>query len=1046
MAAVPRRPLLRGTRARRAVGALLVALLVGVTLTASTPATDAVAATGHRAVHVAGGGVGDDGPGTDALTRPGSSTVVRLPRGEIGWYDFASHQIRVRTPDGTVSDVFGNGRRGDSDLLSGFAGVHARDAALPSPAAMWATPDGALWLDVTSRMVRIDPVTHLMSVHYVPQVNGGTQPLLVRRDGSLVVHLNDASAPRVALLEPGWTPTSPFTTLVARQGGHFAEAPDGTLYEAYGAGVYRHRPGSSPVLVAGTTGAWPAGEDRPDGPALGASMQPLGIDVDATGRIALLDLSPRDVLRVRVVSGPAGGATLRTVSPTWRGGDRTGCSNRPRPLWESGRVLVACQWSIRAFRPDGSDAGSPGAVVVGRGEDATTQQGSPTGTEAHRAYLPGSAHDLQLAMYGEVGIVSTVDARIVHRDNITSTRRVVVTATAADAAGGLGWPSTVWWRASFAVPGDVVGLVCRDHETCVVRRRDSTGTWSTVPWPDAATRPAARVWEYDRATKRVYFTIGDGPLEVLDLATSTFSTVAGLSSVPERVAPLRDGRLLLAVPGATTATLFDPTSGQESPTQLPVGLDWAPQQLLTHPADWVWVSTGDTLRLYTLQGQFSEIDPAVGRAARRVEGTVDPFPGAIYADPSGEVLSLSNLLHDVTVHRYTLRAERPAAPPAVRVVPGDGRVTVSWNAPDARGSEISGYVVRDRDGRRTTEVPATQRSIVLQAPNDVAAHYTVTALSDRGRGDPSLRSAWAVPRDTVPPGPVTFGTTGYAVGSVTLRWTLPADPDLAGVIVTRRTGLSRPGCTEAPGTTVVYRGTGTSTRQRVKPGASYSFTVCTRDRLGNTSSGQLVQFRGTRSSVSTSVDGAAVTAITYGTSQTVVHTARLQLGDGSPVNGVAVSLQSRAKGSSGTWSTVATATTVSGQARLVHRPSAGTEYRVLFPGGAGRHGSVSAARVLDVRAAVTATASATSAPRGSTVTIGGRVAPDHAGRTVRLQTRTSSGWSTVAEQKLSSASAYRFTVSRSRSSSATTLTYRVVAVPKPGYVTGTSASRTVRWT
>ena len=62
------------------------------------------------------------------------------------------------------------------------------------------------------------------------------------------------------------------------------------------------------------------------------------------------------------------------------------------------------------------------------------------------------------------------------------------------------------------------------------------------------------------------------------------------------------------------------------------------------------------------------------------------------------------------------------------------------------------------------------------------------------------------PRDTTPPGPVTAFTANAGDAQVALSWTNPADSDLAGVRIQRKTGAPPTGPTDG---TTVFEGAGT---------------------------------------------------------------------------------------------------------------------------------------------------------------------------------------------------------------------------------------------
>ena len=104
-----------------------------------------------------------------------------------------------------------------------------------------------------------------------------------------------------------------------------------------------------------------------------------------------------------------------------------------------------------------------------------------------------------------------------------------------------------------------------------------------------------------------------------------------------------------------------------------------------------------------------------------------------------------------------VQANVPRTPTGVASTPGDGRVSLSWTAPNACGSPITGYAYRYRKtsestwpGRGTTTAPSVE---ITGLENDVAYRFEIKAVNAQGESA-------AATRDETPgtdsPGRVTF--------------------------------------------------------------------------------------------------------------------------------------------------------------------------------------------------------------------------------------------------------------------------------------------------
>ena len=230
------------------------------------------------------GGVGDGGPAVSALVD--AQSVVAEPGGTILFDDFVSAEIRRYDPtSGLVTRVWGNGRRATDLAASRRGNVDATSPSLPGFSHLWLTSSGVLYgvdtdpVSQAGNLFSINPSTHVL--HLVQEslvVPGFTlAPLFVRADGTVLYDFLDdvaGTAESVWSVARGhtWSDRTPF---VAHPVNMFAEAPDGTLYDAFngGAGVNRVNPDLTETLVAGTADPHGGGSAADGVPLLGAQRQ-----------------------------------------------------------------------------------------------------------------------------------------------------------------------------------------------------------------------------------------------------------------------------------------------------------------------------------------------------------------------------------------------------------------------------------------------------------------------------------------------------------------------------------------------------------------------------------------------------------------------------------------------------------------------------------------------------------------------------------------------------------------------------------------------------
>ncbi|MBF5081111.1 fibronectin type III domain-containing protein [Quadrisphaera sp. INWT6] len=167
----------------------------------------------------------------------------------------------------------------------------------------------------------------------------------------------------------------------------------------------------------------------------------------------------------------------------------------------------------------------------------------------------------------------------------------------------------------------------------------------------------------------------------------------------------------------------------------------------------------------------------------------------------------------------------PGAPGTPTTTPSDRRVTITWAASPA--DDVATYRVL-RDGVEIAGLPATARSYTDTTPvNGHTYAYTVVAVDTAGNRSPASGTGSATPRDGAPPAAPTAVSATPGSGSATVRWTAPADTDLATYRVLRADG-STAVTVAAPATSAVVSG--------LTNGTPVTFTVVVVDTSGNTSS------------------------------------------------------------------------------------------------------------------------------------------------------------------------------------------------------------------
>ncbi|GAA3195163.1 hypothetical protein GCM10010532_012750 [Dactylosporangium siamense] len=171
----------------------------------------------------------------------------------------------------------------------------------------------------------------------------------------------------------------------------------------------------------------------------------------------------------------------------------------------------------------------------------------------------------------------------------------------------------------------------------------------------------------------------------------------------------------------------------------------------------------------------------------------------------------------------TPAATAPGAPTIGTATAGQGQVAVTWSAPAANGSPISGYTVQAyaggvlQAGRTCAVSPPAVTCTVSGLTNGTGYTFRVTATNGVGTGPASGDSATATPAATAPGAPTGVAATTDTGGSVSVTFTAPATNGgsaITGYTVTAQPGGRTGTCASSPCTV-----TGLTV------GTSYTFTA-----------------------------------------------------------------------------------------------------------------------------------------------------------------------------------------------------------------------------
>lgn len=365
-------------------------------------------------------------------------------------------------------------------------------------------------------------------------------------------------------------------------------------------------------------------------------------------------------------------------------------------------------------------------------------------------------------------------------------------------------------QASFQIASEVTGA----PGNVVATRGD---TMATVTW----SAPSLSVPLLTSYTVHTYRASDNVKLFATPVGTATSATVTGL----------KNGTAYYFRITAINIVLPSPESSSSN-TVTPAGVPFAPTGVIA--------TRGDSSATVTWLPPATRTDGTPGDNGAAISGyTVTASPGGAVATSTSTTAQLTGLSNGAN-YTFAVRATNavgagPDSPPSNVVVPagrplppsdvtaevGNRRALVTWLAPNANGSPITGYVVTAFPGGASASSSSTSAT-VFGLTAGTSYTFSVVATNSIGSSPSSEPSSSVIPYG--PPTPPTNVAATATGTQATVSWT-PSSPN--GSPVSSYTVTAAPG--EATSTV-----TGSpATIMGLAPGTSYSFTVVATNAYGS---------------------------------------------------------------------------------------------------------------------------------------------------------------------------------------------------------------------
>lgn len=180
--------------------------------------------------------------------------------------------------------------------------------------------------------------------------------------------------------------------------------------------------------------------------------------------------------------------------------------------------------------------------------------------------------------------------------------------------------------------------------------------------------------------------------------------------------------------------------------------------------------------------------------------------------------------------------DAPAAPAKATITAGDQRLSVTWSAPPANGSPITGYTATTDAGQTCTTAADARSCVITGLTNGRSYTVTVTATNAVGTSTGSVPSTSAVPYGK--PGTVARPSAKAGKKSATVSWKIPSanGAAISGYVVTVSNGKKY--TVSASKRSLVVKG--------LTKGRKYTFRVAAENKAGvgnNSSSSATVKIK-----------------------------------------------------------------------------------------------------------------------------------------------------------------------------------------------------------